>query len=724
NSLFKSNYEQGDNSNKYSKVTIANIRHLQNLDPEISGLPVEKVTNPVGSTPKVLRLVESAEQTADLDWEGDCELFKTDAILKLNTQNTWTSRSIYSTNGEIETTTGAFAGVINGRLISYNGQDYKISNFVLGARSYGAGSNKYSGIFPVIGLNKDIAVSISNLELIDTKAVENTTASGTLIGSMYGSGPNDSTTKPTISNIGVYVSNGKYKADPGPNTRNVHSKEGNVGGLIGQIDVRDGDNTSLQVVIENCFASVPVQTETGNAGGLIGSISRANTLITNSYSGGYTEEGVYAETSYNVAATGTAKGKAGGLVGSVSGTGSTIQNSFSTCSTYGMIAGGLIGEDSTNTEPTATTYTNCYSVGKATKRNETVKAGTFAGKMNAAKISNCYYLNGISGGIGSVGDGEAVNGSAIKAKNSRTLPQSEFSDTGNGSKPQYDSDLAKYIVETHNYDSAWNAVSYPFPTVNKTAQDKKTANQAVNQGSNPTEVSGVYYGDWSVVDFDAQLAYYEIYQKEGKYSLGLYNQTMNINSLIEDPDKNAFDIIQDGYILLSSDPDKAKISVNEAEEAVDSHVISDIKSEDGQDSLSIVPRKALEGSASLVWNNGGTTLTGNDSLTDNSVLMIGEDSYYLRFWDLLSVDAISSSTNYYSKVTASLNGTDCYFYCNPHYAMSAIQKCDEENEAINAEKMPGSTDIGNESNPVLIRTERQYSMMTQDLQNPSDDSNT
>lgn len=702
NSLFGARYNTTRNTVEISTAAVANIRHLQNLNKEISNLPLDTQPN---ASPSISRVVKEVTQTKNLNWTDESKWFadsKGDAL-------SWADQNIYkysSTGEEVIASEKSFYGVVNKTLESYDGGQHVLTNFVLG--EYQFEDKTYSGIFPVLGAEGNVPITIQNVLIENPTATAVTAATGALVGMVNGTGT-------TILNCGVYEQSGEiYKQafDKTPSKYLSTGENGNVGGLIGQI--RAKESVTDKIVIRDSFAAVPVKAATGNAGGLIGSISKADTLVTNCYAGGYTVEQAYSEDSYNVQLTG-ASGNAGGLIGLISDS-AAIQNSYSTCSVYGNCAGGLIGVDETSNG----IYTNCYSVGKVEKSAESSTAGAFAGKLSAGQMTTCYYLAGINSGIPSIAEGNSADDPELKAQGFAQLQKSSFTESRN----EDDVDVKPVTggtAETHNYDSVWNNTLYPFATVTTTAQNKTTANKA--EISDGVKISGIHYGDWPDVSFDAELAYYEIYRtSSGAYSLGLYNQTLRINSLIGDPDASNIDIIQDGYVTLSSVDEEVQVSLNSAAET-STHGISAITI--NNQALSIRPAAVVSETETLSWKSEGTPLSDAEYLTDGTTVEFQDQIYYLKFWDLLAVDAISSTSNYYSQAKVSQSGTDLYYYVNPHYAMSAIQKSGlDENNGIDSDSMAGSANIGTGSNPVLIRTERQYSMMTQDLQNPSAASNT
>lgn len=152
---------------------------------------------------------------------------------------------------------------------------------------------------------------------------------------------------------------------------------GDVGGLVGNMS---GGSITASA------AALYVKSTGGSAGGLVGSASE--TKIKNSYSGGHTVNGAYSTsrdggTAGRINVQGSADDAAvGGLVGVASNT--EVANCYSTCSAYGVTAGGLVGIASDGSA-----FDNCYATGLV--RGTT--AGVFAGSLSDVAPKDCYYLD-------------------------------------------------------------------------------------------------------------------------------------------------------------------------------------------------------------------------------------------------------------------------------------------------------------------------------------------
>lgn len=182
---------------------------------------------------------------------------------------------------------------------------------------------------------------------------------------------------------------------------------GNAGGLIGSM---------TGTTVERCAANGTVTSdgESGAAGGLIGSASEGK--VTACYSAGHTAEGSYEkwiegkDEDNNPHGCDVTGAKAGGLIGVSS---ATIRNSYSTCSVSGTsFAGGFVGKADGGS------ITNCYAVGMVATKPVTVKddhsqnsqIGAFAGNLTDVTLSGGQYF----GIINEVKRTETKDGKEVK----------------------------------------------------------------------------------------------------------------------------------------------------------------------------------------------------------------------------------------------------------------------------------------------------------------------
>ena len=373
NSLFADPYTYTDGSPalgthvEKNVAAIANFRHFENLDADISSVGKEN------SDGKKVTF-NKAFQIADMDWDNtatDSKAF-VQRIQALNGDNA--SVSIYAKgNTTAVATNNCLYPVSPSSALAYDGQNHSVSNVKVDFK----GNAGLFGTIPAGG-------SAKNLKLIDFSI--NTKEGAYDTGALVGSITETDADKIVVSNVLAINSSGTGGKDTNfdndDNTTkapNVNA-QGNAGGLIGSM---------TGGTVEKSAAALYVKSTGSNAGGLIGYAESGKVLT--SYSGGHTYSGVpsyptgtapttprnsksvyparYYDASnvamYNV----IANANAGGLIGNV-GT-ATISNSYSTCSVSGATAGGFIG-NGTGT----ITITNCYCTGLV---KGTTAYGAFAG---------------------------------------------------------------------------------------------------------------------------------------------------------------------------------------------------------------------------------------------------------------------------------------------------------------------------------------------------------
>ena len=296
---------------------IANIRHLQNLNKNVSGVDVlderlKHVTDPQDNN----NIVIAAKQIADITWDGSVfnEIYGISEKLEEDQFHPLTTQYTDEDSNPQDYT------------LSYDGGSYSITGVTT------AKTNEDAGLFKDLGEGD----TVKNLKLMDFNV------SGKNVGALAGI-----TYKSTVINVVAYNSNDVA-------TTATITGTGSVGGLIG---------SSTNSSVSRSAAALVVSTTGADAGGLIG--TTAGGTISSSYSGGHTKDGDYKykdsndviQYLYNV----TGGTNVGGLVGSADGT--SISNSYSTCSVSGTTVGGLVG-DMTGT------VTSCYSTGLVSGTNE------------------------------------------------------------------------------------------------------------------------------------------------------------------------------------------------------------------------------------------------------------------------------------------------------------------------------------------------------------------
>lgn len=283
-----------------STAVISNIRHLENLSGDISG---------VNASTAVVKYT-AANQTVDLSWPD----FKT--AMGSDSLSVTTSAGVASLAGNympVDIRTDVYSAGLD-----YDGQNHSITGVTVSVSADG----EQAGLFGTV-----TGGSISNLTLVDFSVAASGTGgnAGALAGSVSGA---------DITNVLAY--NSGSAATP------TVTGTGNVGGLIGQAE----DSTT----VTGCAAALVVSSSGSAAGGLIGSVSGGS--VTNSYSGGHTVNGAYSTTAYNVTAD---SGSAGGLLGVTDG--AAVTGCYSTCSASGATSGGLVGDMGGGS------IANSYSVG-------------------------------------------------------------------------------------------------------------------------------------------------------------------------------------------------------------------------------------------------------------------------------------------------------------------------------------------------------------------------
>ena len=350
NSLFAEGSAPAEGGKVPETVTITNIRHLENLDPTISGFAAE------GTSVK-------AVQGSDMSW--------TDFAKAINPHSPETVM-VFDLSNHSSNKTGGFEPLNPNYQLSYDGRNHTISDVVVYSETSPAG---------LFGCPTS-ELRISNLRLQDF-SITGTSAAGALAASMIGG---------SVRNVLVCQS-----ADATEDSH-ITASTGNAGGLIGSFT-----ETSL----EACAAAVYVTSENGDAGGLVG--KAAGGSIKGCYSAGYTEGGDYykpsdaqpnaSEAIYSV----TAAKNAGGLVADST---AKIEYCYSTCSVSGSVAGGFVGNGSK--QPIKHSY--CTGLVRGTEYNGAF-AGQLA-NLNQAYEDNHFFsiINYGMNWVGHVGLDGSYNG--------------------------------------------------------------------------------------------------------------------------------------------------------------------------------------------------------------------------------------------------------------------------------------------------------------------------
>lgn len=324
---------------------IGNIRHLENLDKDVSNLDANDGT---GENDKLK--ITHAEQVDNFSWETfQKEIINIETNQPRGTaQSSGYSQEIYKYNSSSPATAeGYYLPISPNYALTYDGQSHSISHVAVSL----TGENGYAGLF---GSTSSVT-EIKNTELIDF-SISGTTSAGALAGTLGSSC--------TVTNV-------LARNSTNSTTSTITASSGPAGGLIGD----------MSGTVQYSAAAVIVNGST-TAGGLVGTSSGS---ITGCYSGGHTTSGSYSKWGTTTTGGVTSKtlydvtgGTAGGLVGTY--TGSKIENSYSTCSVSGTTAGGFAGNAGGSIE-------NCYSTGLV---DGTTKYA-FLGSGTASLSGNYYY---------------------------------------------------------------------------------------------------------------------------------------------------------------------------------------------------------------------------------------------------------------------------------------------------------------------------------------------
>ena len=366
NSLFADVENMAWGSEQKPTALIGNIRHLENLDDNISSLDSTFIAH---AKQTVDLAAPEAEGAPDLSWSG----FKTAVGGTAET-----AVKIYDNSNSTGSKDNTFMPVSPSYGLTYDGNGHSIEGIAVDC-------NGNAGLFGELKADS----SISNLELIDFNVKATQTGSdspnaGALAGSIIGT---------TVTN--VVARNSGDAGDAALKTVTAVDSEnnpaGSVGGLIGSMTNDIVDGVTKNSSVNKCAAALIVS---GNdAGGLIGKAANGG-AVTASYSGGHTIDSdindavIYSATDYNV----TASSSAGGLIGDA-GT-AAISNSYSTCSAKGATAGGLVGSSEGE-------ISNSYATGLV---DGTTYAGAFAGMYKSGTLTGNHYFE-IVNELPDTGDG-------------------------------------------------------------------------------------------------------------------------------------------------------------------------------------------------------------------------------------------------------------------------------------------------------------------------------
>ena len=430
---------------------IANVRHLENLDPTVSGLSVNTSNE---------YCIQAAVQTGDLiyaptspvtDYDGQAvetaSTFNTaDAFSsEISEYNSAADISIYDLNCGVST---GYRPIQNEALLSYDGKGNAMLNFASGTAVKLTNEDcRGQGIFAGISGQKDAKpVSIRDLRILNGKFSNTDAASaGALIGVVGNSHQ--------LILQDIEIENCQL------------SSEGNAGGLIGTVEADGTDSAAVRLYVHECGVLGEYGSVSGsNAGGLIGSlIGSAETKISGSTASVYV----------------TASSNAGGFIGVISGQaeirfsyvgGHTKDGKYPEDSTEGAAAqegqgrwnvqsagnaGGFIGAaNSVQLE-----LLGCYTTASVQSAGSADAFLAAVGGSGSESASYCYAAGKVSG---SSQLAETVKNLAAEGKDYKgtfyAKPYDDALKTGNAN-PQYPYMTTAELFDAAVQDSALNEIS-------------------------------------------------------------------------------------------------------------------------------------------------------------------------------------------------------------------------------------------------------------------------
>lgn len=532
-----------------SQANISNTRNLENLDPNVSGLPQNRKEvqeylnqgsgdrNPAENSP--VRLIRKAVQTADIAWKYDEQTDQTEHTNQIQTasretdpqvfgstlgargfvnevrglreaegrfQNGIPTESSYSLSDEENKIVitrvrsseddnkpqeDSYYSIRNDQLREYDGGNCIIANMVI--RDVANAETAYNGRIVKSeaeaglfrGLYRKISVHDLILKNFHVKATDGD--AGTLAGTI------SSSEEVTIDHVVSYGTEGEVSAEGHEITVNRNAVEVYYpvgGGLIGSWK---GNGT-----VSDCAASVSVAGVV--SGGLIGDVEDQNGSIEirNSYSGGMIDKDKqkYSTDLFNVTAKSNGRGLngyyyAGGLLGHVSfqDGSSVIHDCYSTCSVGSSDEKGVWKEIFVRGGLIGYLTTEGANGIKSSVKNS-YAGGYVAPAENNDKAG--AFLGSINGWIAVLSGNmylPDINGDMPAIGGSIGFSHGDFIEKAVPEATQSRS------VKTVYYNQ--RRTTYPFRTVTDAGERAaELERKAVGQGLSETKSTGVHFGDW------------------------------------------------------------------------------------------------------------------------------------------------------------------------------------------------------------------------------------
>lgn len=361
-----------------STAYIGNIRHLENLDKDISGIvtgtgannvnvttaqqiadlgalpePEAETTTPSGGGGTTdLPNPDDENEEADLSWTGFIA-----AVQKA--KNDTGAVKVYGIGDTTGTAENCYRPVSPDFALEYMGNGHSITNVTANETVNPA------GLFGA----PTAALKVSDLVLYDFDI------NGSNAGALVGTLPAGS----AVTNVLAYH---------GEDSAKGVTATASAGGLIGSMAGGEIKDCAAALVV-----AISESSTSGDAGGLIGTVT-SNGKVTGCYAGGHTDDGAYSSETYNV----TGYNNAGGLIGNAGS--AQIEKCYATCSaecksTSGNV-GGLVGGGSGN-------ITDCYATGLVAGADGAINIGAFAGNYSGI-AQRCSYFEAVNPGLPATGN--------------------------------------------------------------------------------------------------------------------------------------------------------------------------------------------------------------------------------------------------------------------------------------------------------------------------------